>query len=85
MKATFEFNMDDLEDRMAHLRVTKSLDMALAIWQIVYNSKKSLMYKVEDALNQDKNLTPYDAVDFVFDRIYEVLEEQGIKIDELIN
>lgn len=85
MRATFDFDMNDPDDKMAHLRATKSLDLALAVWQIIHNTKKGLMYQVESALSEDKNLTPYDAVDMVYDRIYEILEEHNIKIDELIN
>lgn len=85
MRATFEFDLNDSDDMMAHLRATKSLDMALSIWEITHNSKRGLMRQVEAAILEDKNITPYDAVDMVYDRIHEILEDYGVKISELIN
>ena len=32
MKAKIEFDLNDLDDNMAHMRCVKSLDMALAMW-----------------------------------------------------
>ena len=39
MKAILEFDLDDKEDRMAHLRCIKSLDMALLIFHFQYNNR----------------------------------------------
>ena len=38
MKATLTFNLDDPDDRMAHLRCVKSLEMAIALFEIKNNS-----------------------------------------------
>jgi len=40
MKATLEFDLDNPEDRMAHLRCVKSLEMACALFEIVNNSHR---------------------------------------------
>ena len=85
MKAILEYNLDDADDKMAHLRAVKSLDMAMALWEILYNLKKNMMYKVEHAVENDKNMTPFDAVDMTFDLIWDTVKEEGIIIDELIN
>jgi hypothetical protein len=68
MKATLEFNLDDPDDRMAHLRCVKALDMALALFEINYNLRK----KVER-----------DDID-VWEAIVDIFDEQGINPDELI-
>ena len=34
MKATLTFNLDDIDEKMAHFRCIKALDMALALWEI---------------------------------------------------
>jgi len=34
MKAVLEFELDNPDDKMAHLRCVKSLDMALFIWDV---------------------------------------------------
>jgi len=39
MKAIIEFNLDDADDRQAHLRCIKALDMSIAIWNVVHNNK----------------------------------------------
>lgn len=38
MTATLTFNLDDPDDRMAHLRCVKSLEMAVALFEIANNS-----------------------------------------------
>jgi len=80
MKATFEFDMNEPDDVMAHLRCTKSLDMALVLWEMLYNTKKGVLNRIEF----DK-LDAYDAVEVIFEKLREEMDEHGINIDELIN
>ena len=82
MKAILEFDLNDNDDLMAHLRAIKALNMAIALHEIVYNTKKSLKNEVEF---KNADCTPYEAIDLVFDRIHEILTEESIIIDELIN
>ena len=79
-KATLEFDLNDPDDSMAHMRAVKSTDMAMAIWEIVYNTKKKIEWEIEQS-----NLDANDTLDKVYYKIWESLEEHGIKIDELIN
>jgi hypothetical protein len=79
-QATLTFDLNDSDDAMAHLRAIKSLDLALAIWDIVHNTKKSLEWKIES----DDTISPYDAIDLVYDKIYAILEEHDIVIDKYI-
>lgn len=78
-KATLEFDLNDPDDTMAHLRAVKSLDMAMAIWEIVYNTKKKVEWEIEK-----NNMDGYETLDDVYQKIWSALEEHGIKIDELI-
>ena len=81
MKATLEFDLDDPDDRMAHFRCIKSLDMALALFEILHNTRKGICYTIEG-----KNITdPYEAVEMVMDKIWDDAKAKGIDIDELIN
>jgi len=34
MKAKLKFDLNDPEERMQHMRCTKALDMAIALWDI---------------------------------------------------
>ena len=81
MKATLEFDLNDPDDRMAHFRCVKSLDMAIVLFEILHNTKKGICYTLEG-----KNITdPYEAVEMVMDKIWEDAKAQGVNIDELIN
>jgi len=79
-KAKLKYDLDDFDDRMAHLRAVKSLDMAMALWDITHNTKKGLEWSMEG-----KEMDKYEALEMVFDKIYEILEEHNIKMDDLIN
>ena len=77
-KATLEFDLNEFEDRMAHLRAIKSSDMALALWTIVHTTKKSLEWSLEG-----KEIDKYETLELVYEKIYEILNEYNINTDEL--
>jgi hypothetical protein len=79
-KAKLEYDLNELDDVMAHKRAVKSLDMALALWEITHNTKKSLEWSMEG-----KEMDKYDTLEMVYEKIYEILDEHNIKIDDLIN
>jgi hypothetical protein len=79
-KAILEFDLNDSDDTMAHLRAVKSLDMAMALWDIVHNSKKGLEWSMEG-----KEIDKYDALELVYKKIHEILDDHNINTDELIN
>ena len=78
-KATLEFDLNEHDDVLAHKRAVKSLDLALAIWDITHNTKKGLEWSMEG-----KEMDKYDALEMVFDKIYEILDEHHISIDEIL-
>ncbi len=79
-KAILEFDLNELDDRMAHLRAVKSLDMAIALWDLTHNTKKGLGWALES-----KELTNYEVLEMVFDKIYEILDDHNIRTEELIH
>lgn len=79
-KGILEFDLNEPDDIMAHKRAIKSLDMALALWEIIYNTKKGIEWSMDG-----KDINKYDALDMVYEKIYEILEEHNIKLDDLIN
>jgi hypothetical protein len=83
MKATLSYNLNDPDDRMAHLRAVKSLDMASALFDITRNLKNKIENRYEDIDNTNNDV--FDGIDAVFDEIYNILEDNNIDIDELIN
>lgn len=78
-KAILEFDLDEPEDRLEHLRAIKSRDLASAIWEITHNTKKGLEWSLDG-----KEMNKYDVLDMVFEKIYEILDDNDVKIDELI-
>ena len=78
-KAILEFDLNDPDDVMAHYRAVKSLDMALVLWEMAYNAKKRIQSQAEN-----ENLDTYDAIEKVFEKFWEAMEEHGIKLDDLI-
>ena len=86
MKAILEFNLNDSDDQMAHNRCLKSLDMALALWTIVHNTKKGLQYHIEGLEFDGKvTLSACDGLNLAYDEIYKILNSHGIDTDKLIN
>ena len=83
MKAKLEYDLNDFDDKMAHLRAVKSLDMASALFDITRNLKKKIENRYEDIDNTNNDV--FDGIDSVFDEIYDILESHNINIDELIN
>lgn len=79
-EAILKFDLNDSDDIMAHKRAVKSLDMAIALWEITHNTKKGLEWSLEG-----KELDKYDTLELVFEKIYEILNDNNINTDELIN
>jgi hypothetical protein len=82
MKATLSYDLNDPDDRMAHMRAVKSLDMASALFDITRDLRKKVIRRFED---DEKEYDEFDGIEEVFNRIHEILEYNGIDIDELIN
>lgn len=79
-KAILEFDLSQPEDVDAHKRAVKSLDMAMALWDITHNTKKGLEWAMEG-----KEMDKYDALELVYEKIYEILQEHNINTDELLS
>jgi hypothetical protein len=79
MKAQLTFDLNDPEDRMAHLRCVKSTDMAIVLWDIVFNMKK----RTERTENLER-VSVREILDVVFQEIDDQLSINGIVIDDLI-
>jgi hypothetical protein len=78
MKAKLEFDLDDFDDRMAHLRCVKSTDMASILFEMTMNARKRI------TMGSEYGEEYYKGVDDVFNKFRELMEEHNINIDELI-
>jgi len=78
MKARLEFDLDDFDDKIAHERCIKSLDMALVIWDLTHNTHRGLT----NGFDEDDSY--HRGVDAVFSKLEELLNEYNVNIDKLI-
>jgi hypothetical protein len=83
-KAKLEFDLSDFDDKMEFERCTKSTDMSLVLFEMVYNVKKKLYYEFEEREEKGEEPTVYDGINSVFEKLNEQLSERGIDIDRLI-
>jgi len=80
MKAVIEFDLTDTEDKNRFKRCGKSLEMAIVIFEFLYNIRK----RVERILDHDEKIDSYKTLDIVYEKFRELLEEQHIDIDDLM-
>jgi len=77
-KAQLKFDLENPDDRRAHLRCVKSTDMAIILFQLAHNLKKECEFEIE-SLSKD------EVLDLVFEKINALFEDNGIKLEELID
>jgi hypothetical protein len=66
MEAILKFNLDDKEDKKAHLRCIKSLDMAIAIFKIreyTFKSEKNVSSEFIFDVLKESNIDLEDLID----------------------
>tara|TARA_R100000951_G_scaffold81281_1_gene69023 strand:- start:67 stop:312 length:246 start_codon:yes stop_codon:yes gene_type:complete len=71
MKAVLEYDLNNPDDRKAHMRAVKSDDMYFVLFQITSNLRRRLEHK-------------FESQGYIEDEIDE-LEEVFIEIDKLMN
>lgn len=72
MKAFLEFDLDSPEDRQAHLRCVKSLDLCCAIHTYDQQLRQRIKYEDQAQLEEAR------------DRLWAVLQDYGIDLDALL-
>lgn len=78
-KGIIKFDMSDQDDRKAHLRCFKSLDMALVLWTFMRQTRK------EFENNTMSSEEFYAGVEQTFEKFSELLEEYKLDVDELVD
>ncbi len=78
-KGILEFDLNEPDDIMPHKRAVKATDLALALWQFGYNTRKGHEW------NLDKYETKEDLLDAIYEQFWEIIDEHNIKLDEIIN
>lgn len=80
MKGILKYNLDDFDDRQAHLRAVKSLDLAIALFDIGNELRSKVKY-VSDDTSEDT----IKAYEDIRDEYFRILSNYGIDLDELIS
>ena len=78
MKATLEFDLDNPDDKMEHMRCVKATDMALMLWDIKQKIRSKLKYSND--LSEDE-LYQWEVMQ---DEFYSIADDYGINLDLLI-
>tara|TARA_Y100000758_G_scaffold289344_1_gene242075 strand:+ start:569 stop:823 length:255 start_codon:yes stop_codon:yes gene_type:complete len=56
MKAILEFDLNEHDDKMSHLRCVKSLNMAIVLFELAYNTNNNFKKRFFELL-EENNLT----------------------------
>jgi len=80
MKAVLKFNLEFPDEQKAHLRCVKSTNMAIVLFDLLCNARKSIAHDHQDASEDFM-----EGVEVVMDRIRELCMDNNINIDELID
>jgi hypothetical protein len=75
-----EYNLNDQDDQIAHLRAVKSLDLAMALWDMDGYLRSETKY-APDSIKPEV----YDTLQSVRDKLHEIMNKHSIDLDELIN
>ena len=78
MKAKLKFNLEFPDERKAHMRCVKSTDMAIVLFDILYNAKKKIHHENESEAF-------LEGIDSTLNYIRELCEDRNINIDDLLD
>ena len=78
MKAKLEFDLDNPDDKMEHMRCIKATDMALMLWDIKQKIRRKLKY------NEDLSEDELHQWEVMQDEFHSIADDYGINLDLLI-
>ena len=79
MKAILKFDLSDPDDRNDHKIAVHANDMALILWELLYNSRKGFEQEMDE-----KHLDGDGVLDLVYIRLSDLLYEHSININDLV-
>jgi hypothetical protein len=83
MIVEIKLDLDKEDDLLFYNRLKMVDGTCNAIFEISHNMRKRILNELEFS-NQCKNFNKYDAVDYVFEKIHEELNENGVNINLFI-
>lgn len=79
MKAKLTYNLDDMDDKVAHLRSVKSLDLTLCLWDLDQELRSKTKYAPDD-ISDDT----YKAYDDVRTTLHQLMSKYSLSFDDLL-
>jgi hypothetical protein len=79
MKAQLNFDLDNPDDKIEHLRCVQSYELCAAVFEFLHNSRKRI---TEKALF--RGLDVDDSIFLVYEEFAEILSEHNINMNKLI-
>jgi len=83
MKAILEFDLNEFDDSLNHLRAVKSNDMTLCLWDISVKLRKEIDDYRDMCYNKNKKLSNGEIVEKTMEIINNYFENHNIRIEEL--
>ena len=78
MKAKLEYDLDNPDDKIAHMRCVKATDMALMLWDIKQKIRSKLKY--DEKLSEAE----FHQWEIMQDEFYSIADDYGINLDLLL-
>jgi hypothetical protein len=79
MEAILKYNMDEVDDRQAHLRAVKSLDMILVLWEMDQELRSNIKYASDNT--PDDVINTYEKVRT---NLHQLMSAHGLDFDDLM-
>lgn len=79
MKATIEFDLDDVNDIQRHRACIEAEELASCIFEFANNTRREVEEYAEKA-----HLTPAETIDHIYDLFQDILESHHIDIYSLL-
>lgn len=79
MEAILKFDLNEFDDRVAHMRAVKALDLCLMINDFEKELRKLVKY-APDSLPEEK----YQGYVEVREKFYEIMNQHSINMEQLI-
>ena len=80
MKGILKYDLNDFDDRQAHLRAVKSLDLAIALMDIGNELRSKVKYASDDTSSET-----IKAYEDIRDEYFRILSNYSIDLDELVS
>jgi hypothetical protein len=79
MKGILEFNLEDSIDEAAYIRAVKSTKLAISLWEMDQYLRSQIKH-APDSMSDEV----YKTLEETRDKLYEIMSDNAIDLDELL-